>query len=126
MIPASFNGPKQVRVNNDKLSVVNWFYDTEQQLLQITLRASQQNLVGRVITRTGAPIHNANVAVIVQGTKVGIDKFRQAIDEAFIMARQRNHLPTETADTDALQIAEWQNGAFNATATNRTTDRRSR
>ncbi|WP_250631225.1 ATP-binding protein [Rhodoflexus caldus] len=71
MIPASFNSPKQVRVNNDKLSVVNWFYDTEQQLLQITLRASQQNLVGRVITRTGDPINNANVAVIVQGTEVG-------------------------------------------------------
>jgi CheY-like chemotaxis protein len=36
-----------------------------------------------------------------------LDELRQAIDEAFIMARQRNHLPTETADTDASQTAEW-------------------
>lgn len=72
MVSASFTGPRQVRLLNDKLSVVNWFYDTDQQLLQITIRASQQNIVGRVITRTGDPIGNATITIETQGIEAGI------------------------------------------------------
>lgn len=71
MVPASFNSPGQVRLLNNKLTLANWSYDTEQRFLQIIIRTARQNIIGRVITRQGDPINHATVSIAVKGTEVG-------------------------------------------------------